>query len=219
MGAFAFGSAAFVTMTSGRSVIAVRTSAVGVADAIRVTCVVAMARRAGMSTVVTALAAGAMFAVTMFGLTALALTMFGLAIPTLTVLAAMAALMTRTIRRTRLVLAVGDAEPCGAFSCWVAGEGSGIVGAALRTVAAAVVRMAVGTIASRMFGTVPVGSALESRTATVAFATTSSAWALAARSVVVTTAFRHRQSFAADIVDHDERLFHHPLDGADFATL
>lgn len=157
----------------------------------------------------------AMFALAMFGLTVFGLTVFARAIAART---ALRALMTGTFRRTRFVLAVGDAELSRAFRA--IGEGRGIVGAALRTIAAAVVRMAVGTIASRMFGTVPAGSALESGTATVAIATTSAArGTLAARSVVITTAFRHRQNFAADIVDHDERLLHHPLDGADFATL
>lgn len=163
---------------------------------------------------VAAMAASAMFALTVFALAMFGWAMFGLAIAAR---AAMRAVMTRTIGGTRFVLAVGDAELGRVFRA--AGEGCRIVGAALRTIAAAVIRMAVGTLASRVFGTMPAGSALESRAATVTFATTSAArCALAARTVVV-TAFRHRQSFAADIVDHDERLFHHPLDGADFAAL
>lgn len=222
MAAFPLGGAGFVTMTSGRPVVAVRTSTVGAADAVRVARIVAVARRAGMSTVVAAMAAGAMFALAMFRLAIFDLAMFGLTVfaRAIATRAAMRAVMTRTIRRTRFVLAVGDAELSGAFRCRSRNRCCGIVGPALRTIATAVIRMAVGTIPSRMFGAIPAGSALESRTATVAFATTSAArCALAARSVVVTTAFRHRQDFAADIIHHDERLLHHSLDGADFAAL
>lgn len=43
MAAFTLGRAGFVTMTSGRPVIAVRPRAVGVADAVRVARIVAMA--------------------------------------------------------------------------------------------------------------------------------------------------------------------------------
>lgn len=138
--------------------------------------------------------------------------------------AAMRMIALRTIGpdvvRTRAMLAAGCTDLWRSFGA--EGVAQRIVGTALgramRAFGALAVVRAFGPRVGRSSATVRSSAAAAMAVFTTATATLP---AFAARSVFITMrmTFRHREDFAADVVDDFDRLLYHPFDSANFLAL